>query len=91
MHSSYFNRADRSVQVVQTSESADNQVRVIEDFSDLDWENLDAFLSKMVPYSGVNSVARVSGSLISPGSRTLRFYPSVAPFRVTMLLSIPPR
>lgn len=53
--------ADRDVQVVETTASIDNEVRVIGDFSDLDWENLDVSLSTMVPYSAVNSVARIMG------------------------------
>lgn len=56
-----YTYADRDVQVVETSDSVDNQVRVIGDFSDLDWQNLDVSLSRMIPYSAVNSVARVMG------------------------------
>lgn len=52
---------DRDVQVVETVMDADNEVRVIGDFSDLDWENLDVSLSKMTPYSGINSVANIMG------------------------------
>lgn len=52
---------DRDVQVVETVVDADNEVRVIGDFSDLDWENLDVSLSKMTPYSGINSVANIMG------------------------------
>ena len=52
---------DRDVQVVETVVGADNKVRVIGDFSDLDWENLDVSLSEMVPYSGTNSVASILG------------------------------
>ncbi|CAM9099383.1 unnamed protein product [Sphacelaria rigidula] len=56
-----YKYADRDVQVVETVESVGNQVRVIGDFSDLDWESLDVSLSKMVPYSGVNSIAKIMG------------------------------
>lgn len=52
---------DRDVQVVETVTDADNEVRVIGDFSDLDWENLDVSLSKMTPFSGTNSVANIMG------------------------------
>ena len=52
---------DRDVQVVETVMDADNEVRVIGDFSDLDWESLDVSLSKMTPYSGINSVANIMG------------------------------
>lgn len=53
---------DRDVQVVGSESSeADNSVRVIGDFSDLDWENLNLSLSRMVPYSGSNSMAKVLG------------------------------
>ncbi|CAM9102228.1 unnamed protein product [Ectocarpus sp. 8 AP-2014] len=57
-----YTYADRDVQVVQTTQSSgESEVRVIGDFSDLDWENLDVSLSRMVPYSGVNSMAKIIG------------------------------
>lgn len=54
-----YTYGDRDVQVVENTES--NEVRIIGDFSDLDLENLDTSLCRMVPYSGVNSVARIIG------------------------------
>ena len=56
-----YTYADRDVQVVETLESLDNHVRVIGDFSDIDGENLDVSLSRMVPYSGVESVSKIIG------------------------------
>lgn len=52
---------DRDVQVVETISATGNEVRVIGDFSDLDWESLDVSLSRMVPYSATNSVSRIMG------------------------------
>ncbi|CAM9093213.1 unnamed protein product, partial [Ectocarpus sp. 12 AP-2014] len=55
---------DRDVQVVEAgalSGGQGNEVRVMGDFSDLDWENLSLSSSKLVPYSGFNSVASVIG------------------------------
>ena len=57
-----YTYADRDVQVVETmGEDVANQVRVIGDFSDIDAELLDVSLSRMVPYSATNSVARILG------------------------------
>lgn len=56
-----YKYTDRDVLVVEAVVGADNEVRVIGDFSDLDWENIDVSLSKMVPYSGTNSVASIMG------------------------------
>jgi len=52
---------DRDVQVVETVVDATNKVRIIGDFSDIDWEKLDVSRSKMVPYSGTNSIASIMG------------------------------
>ena len=55
--------ADRDVQVVEivsTSTSAHTS-RLIGDFSDLDSNSLDFSLSRLVPYSGVNSVSKLMG------------------------------
>ncbi len=53
---------DRDVQVVETiTTGTGNEVRVIGDFSDMDWESLDVSLSQMMPYSAVNSVANIMG------------------------------
>lgn len=57
-----YTYADRDVQVVENMQSSgENEVRVIGDFFDLDWEDLDVSQSRMVPYAGVNSVARIMG------------------------------
>ncbi|CAN0489787.1 unnamed protein product [Ectocarpus sp. 12 AP-2014] len=57
-----YTYADRDVQVVENIESSgQSEVRVIGDFSDLDWENMDVSLSRMVPYAGVNSMAKITG------------------------------
>lgn len=57
-----YTYADRDVQVVENTESSgQSEVRVIGDFSDLDWENLDVSLSRIVPYAGVSSMASIAG------------------------------
>ena len=56
-----YTYGDRDVQVVETMDSSANKVRLIGDFLDLDWENLDLSLSRMVPYSAANSVAKILG------------------------------
>jgi len=57
-----YTYADRDVQVVENIESsAHSEVRVIGDFSDLDWKTMDASLSRMVPYAGVSSMASIAG------------------------------
>lgn len=54
-----YTYSDREVQVVEATQ--DKAVRLIGDFSDLDWENIDVSLSTMIPYSAHDSVARVLG------------------------------
>ena len=56
-----YTYVDRDVQIVENIDSSGNEVRVIGDFSDLDWENLNLSLCRMVPYSGVSSLARIMG------------------------------
>ena len=63
---------DRDVQVVETiGDDADNRVRLVGDFSDVDSATLDVSLSRLAPYSGNNSLAKILGfgdSDISGGS-----------------------
>lgn len=57
-----YTYSDRDVQVVEILEDkADNKVRVLGDFSDVDWSTVNASLSKLVPYSADNSVSRILG------------------------------
>lgn len=57
-----YTYSDRDVQVVEIiGDSVDNKVRVLGDFSDVDWSTINVSLSKLVPYSADNSVSRILG------------------------------
>lgn len=60
-----YTYADRDVQVVETPGTTpttqNSNIRLIGNFSDLNGETLDVSQSEMVPYSGVNSVAKIMG------------------------------
>lgn len=57
-----YTYSDRDVQVVEIiGDSVDNKVRVLGDFSGVDWSTINMSLSKLVPYSADNSVSRILG------------------------------